>query len=247
MQTLKGRTCVFAGATGNIGRGAVRALAQGGMNVVMVTHNPANAADIIEELKDCPGQIVAVSNENGDGAVFSDIENKFGSVDVVINTTGGLNAAAPIETLSKEKLNDKLTHQVTDPFLMMQAALPFLRRSKVPRMILTATAGAQNGNLNENIIDSIARGGVLTMTKCLARALASEGITVNCIARSGVINDHAPHKETDFDVTSIADSIPVGHIGTADEFGALVAYIASKESAFVTGQIFNFSGGLQIG
>lgn len=177
----------------------------------------------------------------------TDIHERFGSVDVVINTTGFLNAAAPVENLTEKDLNKKLMHQVTAPFLMMQAALPYLRKSKAPRIILTATAGAQNGRLEENILDSISRGGVLTMTKCLARAVAADQITVNCIARSGVINDHEPHKATDFDVASVADAIPVGHIGTADEFGALVAYIASEEAAFITGQIFNFSGGLQIG
>lgn len=247
MLTLKGRTCVFAGATGNIGRGAVRALAQGGMNVVMVTHNPDSARDIIRELDNCPGQVTAMSNANGDGSVFSDVEKKYGTVDVVINTTGGLNAVVPVAALTEKEMNQKLSHQVTQPFLMMQSALPFLKKSKAPRIIFTSSAGAQNGNLDENMLDSVSRGAVLTMTKYLARALSGDGITVNCIARSGMINDHEPHKTTDFDVADIAGKIPLGHIGTAEEFGALVSYISSEESGFITGQIFNLSGGLQIG
>lgn len=246
MQTLENRTCVFAGATGNIGRGAVRALAEGGMNVVMVTHNPAGAAAIIEEMQNLPGRVVAMSNANGDGAVFGDVEKEFGSVDVVINTTGGLDAVADFEKVNPDHLDEKLSHQVTEPFKMVQAAMPFLKKSSAGRVILTATEGAVDGFTGENIIDSIARGGVLTMTRALARLLADQGITVNCIARSGMINDHEPQRATDYDVRSIEDQIPVGHAGTADEFGALVAYIASVESGFVTGQIFHLSGGLHI-
>lgn len=246
MLTLKNRTCVFAGATGNIGRGAVRALAEGGMNVVMVTHNPAGAADIIEELKDCPGRVTAMSNENGDGAVFGEVEKEFGSVDVVINTTGGLNAPAPLEDLSAEKLDDKLSHQVTEPFKMMAAAVPFLKKSRAGRIIFASTAGSIDGNTAENIVDSIARGGVLTMTKCLARELSKDGITVNCIARSGMINDHEPHKSDDYDVRTFEEAIPAGHAGTAGEFGALISYLASEEGGFMTGQVLNLSGGLVI-
>ncbi|MBQ6322929.1 MAG: SDR family oxidoreductase [Lachnospiraceae bacterium] len=246
MLTLKGRTCVFAGATGNIGRGAVKAMAQGGMHVVMVTHNPAGAADIIEELKDLPGKVTAMSNENGDGAVFGEVEKLFGSVDVVINTTGGLDAPLPLEELDVEKLKGKLSHQVAGPFAMMQQAIPYLKKSKSPRIIFCASAGAMSGRADENMIDSIARAGVLTMTRCFASALAKDGITVNCIARSGMINDHAPHKPSDFDVASVADQIPVGHVGTADEFGALTAYLASEEAGFLTGEIITLAGGLQL-
>lgn len=246
METLKGRTCVFAGATGNIGRGAVRALAEGGMNVVMVTHNPAGAAEIIREMKDLPGRVTAMSNEDGDGAVFGDVEREFGSVDVVINTTGGLDAVCDVESADADVLNEKLRHQVTEPFKMVQAAIPYLKKSTAARVILTATEGAADGFDGESIIDSISRGGVLSMTCALARQLAKDGITVNCIARSGMIDDHIPQRESDYRASSVSGRIPVGHLGDADEFGALAAYIASVEAGFVTGQIFHFSGGLHI-
>ena len=247
MPTVAGRTCVFAGATGQIGRGAVKALAEGGMNVVMVTHNPQSAQSIVEEFSSLPGRVVAMSNEGGDGSVFGEVEKEFGSVDVVINTIGGLDAPVPFEKIQPQVLSDKLEHQVVLPFVMMQAALPYLRKSRVPRMILAATAGAQDGFAGENLADSISRGAVLTATYALARELAKEGITVNCIARSGMVDDHPPRDEKDFSVQSIQGQIPLGRIGTAEDFGALGAYIASEESGFVTGQVFGLSGGLHIG
>ena len=247
MQTLGGRTCVFAGATGNIGRGAVRALAEIGMNVVMVTHNLTAAEEIRSALANCQGQVVAISNENGDASVFEQAERIFGSVDVVINSTGVLHKIETPEMITSGALDERLSHQITKPFLMMQAAIPYLEKSKHARMILVTSTGALDGFSGENMADSIARGGMITMTYCLARELAAKKITVNCVTRGGMINDHDPHNADDYDVASIAKEIPIGHIGTSDEFGAMLAYIASEEAAYVTGHIFNLSGGIHIG
>lgn len=246
MITLKNRTCVFEGATGNIGRGAVRAMARGGMNVVMLTHNPGPAQDLIDELKDAPGKVIAYSNALDPAQVYRDVTDMFGSVDVFISTTGGMEKAKPFEEITAEEMNEKLNHQITSAMKSIQYALPSLKKSVNPRVILCTSAGALDGYAGESILDSIARGSVITMTYCLARELAKDKITVNCIARGGVINDHAPGKPTDYDVNDIAGEIPVGHLGTSDEFGALVSYIASEEAAFVTGHVFNFTGGLCI-
>ena len=244
---LANRTCVFAGATGNIGRGAVRQMAEAGMNVVMVTHNPDTAKSLIEEMSGLPGTVTAMSNSNSDAAVFAAVAEKFGSVDVIINTTGGLDKAQSLESITAEDLDKKLHHQITSVFGFVQAALPYLRKSSAARIILCSTIGALDGFDGENLVDSIARGGVSSMTYGLARMLMADGITVNCIARSGMIDDHPAHRPNDYSVSQIADRLPMGRPGSSEEFGALVTYIASEESAYVTGQVYNFSGGLHIG
>lgn len=247
MLTLRNRTCVFAGASGQIGRGAVKALAEQGMNVIMITHNPAKAGEIVNEMKDFPGQVVAMSNEDSNEALFSRIYSVFGSVDAVVSSTGGLLSVVRPEDISDALLNEKLSHQVTEPYNMARAALPYLEKSAAPRIIFVANGGVLDGYAGENIADSIAGGGVVSMTYALARALAGRRITVNCIARSGMVNDHSPELAADFDVAGIARDIPVGHIGTSGEFGALVQYIVSEEAGFVTGHVFNLTGGLHIG
>ena len=247
MLTLAGRTCIFAGATGMIGRGAVKALAEGGMNVVMATHNPESAAEIIASLTGMPGTVIAAGTQEGQKDFYAEIEERFGSIDVVISNTGGFNAPRSVDEITAEDISKKLEHQVTGAWRMVQNALPYLRRSRAGRILLMSSAGAQDGFTGENIADSIARGGVISMTYALARALAPDGITVNCIAKSGVVNDHEPRKPEHYQVNSILERIPLGRIGTNDEFGAAVAYLASEEAAFVTGQVLNLSGGLHIG
>lgn len=247
MLTLEGRTCVFIGATGQVGRGAVRALCEAGMNVVMVTHNPDSAKAIMESLGDCKGKCIAMSNKDGDEAVLDDVAREFGSVDVIVNKSGGFDAPAPLEEISADKLAFKLNHQITSAFKLVQGALPYLEKSKAGRIILTASAGAQDGFAGENLVDSVSRGGVISMTYALANMLAEKKITVNCIAMSGVINDMPPREPWMFSSESIVGDIPVGRLGTADEYGALVAYLASEEAGFVTGQVMNLSGGLHMG
>lgn len=247
MFTLEGRTCVFAGATGHIGEGAVRAMCQAGMNVVMITHSPERAQGMIDSLGEYKHRCIALSNEKGDDALFGEIAERFGSVDVVINKTGGFSAPVAVEDINPEDLSKKLNHQIMGSFKMAQAALPFLKQSKAGRIIFMASAGAQDGFTGENMCDSIARAGVINMTYCMARQLAGTGITVNCVAASGIVNDHPPRGPEHFDSASIQHLIPVGRIGTNDEFGAAVAYLASEEAGFVTGQVINLSGGLHIG
>lgn len=230
-----------------IGRGAVKALVEAGMNVVMVSHSVKVGEEIAKSLKGTGGQCVALSNENGDSSVFGYVAERFGSIDVVICNSGKLEAVKPIEEITREELSQKVMHQVAGAFDVVQKAIPYLEKSSAGRVIFMASAGAQDGFQGENFCDSVARGAVISMTYCFARVLANRGITVNCIARSGIVNDNAPHDPSNYDTESVRDLIPVGYIGTNDEFGAAVAYLASEEAGFLTGQVLNLSGGLHIG
>lgn len=247
MLTLQGRTCVFAGATGMVGRGAVRALAEAGMNVVMVTHNPESANELIAELAGMPGRCVAMSNAQEESLIFQKVEEMFGSVDAIISNTGSFDAPKPFEAVTEDEMTRKVSFHVGQAMSMVRNALPFLERSAAPRVLLMSSAGAMNGFPGENICDSVARGAVAALTRCLAREFSARGITVNCIAKSAMVNDHAPHGPEDLDTALMDSAVPVGRIGTSQEFGAAVAYLVSEEAGFVTGQILNLSGGLHMG
>ena len=247
MVTLQGRTCVFAGATGMVGRGAVQALVEAGMNVVMVTHNPDSAKEVVAAMEGKPGRCLAMSNDQDDSLIYQKVEELFGSVDVIISNTGSFNAPKPFEEITEEEMIRKVSFHVAGPMTMVKKALPFLERSKAPRVLLMASAGAQDGFSGENICDSVARAAVINLTYCLARELADRGITVNCIAKSAMVNDHPPHGPQDLDTAALESRVPLRRIGTNAEFGAAVSFLASEEAGFITGQVLNLSGGLHIG
>ena len=239
------RTCYFAGATGNIGRGAVKAMAEKGINVVMATHDPDSAADVISMCRDLPGQVCAISNKLSYDEMSAYITDKFGSLDILISKTGGMDPLIPLEDITEDMLSAKFRHQVIAPFEMIQAFLPCLRRSASGRIILHSSLGAVNGYAGESIPDSIGRSGTITLTKVLARQLLKDHITVNCIAYSGMINDHEP-KPGGYDTRMYTGDIPLSRLADSSEYGALVSYLASEESGFMTGQILELTGGMHI-
>ena len=245
MNTPNNRTCYYAGATGMIGRGAVKALADSGMNVVMATHDPAGAEEVIELTKDCPGRVIALSNKLTYTETAEYILQEFGSLDVVISKTGGMDPLIPLEKVTEDQLAAKFRHQVIGPFTMVQAFLPYLCKSENARIILHSSLGAISGYPNESIPDSIGRSGVIGLTKVLAQQLLKDHITVNCIAFSGMINDHEP-REGGYDTRLHVRDIPLSRLAESGEYGALVRYLASEESGFMTGQILELTGGMHI-
>jgi len=247
MLTLEGRTAVMPGATGHQGAGAVRILAASGMNVLMPTHNPDNAAALIASLpEEQRARVLAISNEAGDEAAFDFAVEKFGSVDVLIPNQGGPVHPMALEAVTAELIEKVFRHQVIGSFEFVRAGLPYLRKSRAGRVILMSTPGARNGLVEEGIADNIGRAGLLSMTASLSRALIAQGITVNCIVKSGLEDDHPPRDPSDPGAKGMVGRIPAGRNGTPDEFGAAVAWLASEEAGYVTGQIVNLSGGQYI-
>ena len=257
MQTLKNRTCVFAGASGGDGVDAVKALCAGGMNVVMMTHQPAQAQRLLDELAamNLPGKCIAVQDGNAqdppipDEQVFAQVYEQFGSIDVVISNTGGDGFEDSIDTVSKENLLHDMEHLVGGAYGMLKCALPYLRKSAAPRVIfMTTVEGARGGKL-ESFTNAVAKGAVLSLMKNCAARLAPECINVNCIQKGAVERlAPPPHPGAPVfkDMTQLLPYIPQGRMGTPKDLAEAICYLASEESAYVTGSVIDLSGGLSL-
>lgn len=243
MLTLRGRTCVIAGGSGQIGRSAVKELVRSGMNVVMLTHMTADAEALAGELAGEEGKCTYIAGRK-ETEVFADIYTEYGSVDVLIVNTGEFLKKRSLEEYPKEEFDRSMNRQ-WHILEMINAALPYLRRSSAGRIILTTSASACMGFNHESLMDAMSRGAERSLVLYLAKELAGERITVNAIEKSGMLNDHEP-KEDGYDAESIIPYIPLGRNGESSEFAAAAAYLASEEAGFVTGQILHVSGGLAL-
>lgn len=252
MQTLLGRVCVFSGATAGDGVAVVRALCKAGMTVIMMTHNVDRAQDLIREIKEAgyPGKCDAMAGGRGCPAeenpeIYREIERKYGSVDVIISNTGGFGKAASIEDTTDEDFNFELNHLVGGSFRTMRAAIPFLRRSKAPRIILMTTVEGVNGGVHQSFANSVAKGGVRALAVNAAARLAADGITVNCIAKGGIprVDGLRPG---DADPLDFLPRTPMGRIGTPEDLGEVICFLASEESGFITGQTIALDGGYSL-
>ncbi|NTV91158.1 MAG: SDR family oxidoreductase [Clostridiales bacterium] len=243
MLTLEGRIAIITGGTGFQGEGIVEALAKSGMTVVMITHNMERATKMIEALGEYGKYCLALSNEKGDDAVVEDVYERFGSVDVIITNHGMPEIKKPIAETTPEELTHKFEHQIIGSYKIIKRALPYLEKSKAGRIILVTNGGARSAVPGEGLGGNIVEGGIIYMAGSMARELAPKGITVNCIVKSGLLNDQPVKNPDGFDVNKYVDRIPMGRTGTAGEFGAAAAWLASEESGFVTGQVVRLDGG----
>lgn len=257
MQTLAGRVCVFAGASGGDGVAAVKALCAGGMTVVMMTHMPAQAQGVIDEIGRLgyPGRCVAVQDGDArnppvsDEEVFAKIAKEYGTIDVVISNTGGDGFEDSIDTVSKEDLLRDVNHLLGGSYGMLKCALPYLRQSKAPRVIfMTTVEGVRGGNM-ESFVNAVAKSAVLGLTKNCAARLAAEGITVNCIEKGGILR--LPHKgpdngKRDKNVADLLPRIPVKRLGSPEDLAAAICFLASEETSYITGAVLGVNGGLSL-
>lgn len=253
MQTLTGRTCIFSGASGGDGVAAVKALCAGGMNVVMMTHRLKEAEELAEEINasGVPGFCMCVTGEGKEAAesreeVLKNINERFGSIDVVISNIGADGYGIELQEVTRELLMKSMDHLVGGGFEMMKNALPYLKQSRAPRVIFMTTVEGRYGGTHESYINAIAKGGVLSMALNSAARLGRYGITVNCISkgavkREGYIRPDAPKPE------ELLSRIPVGRIGTPEDLAQAVCYLASEETGYITGQVLNVCGGLCMG
>jgi NAD(P)-dependent dehydrogenase (short-subunit alcohol dehydrogenase family) len=245
MLTLKNRVVFFLGGSGNVGRGAVRAFCEGGMKVVMGTHMLEDAEEVTNAMCKEFGEkaCLYISNKMSVQEMVEKVIRDYGSLDVLISNTGGFSTDYELVDLTVDIIKEKLTHDA-GLLLTIREALPYLEKSKAGRIILTTGAGACNGYTGESVLDAMGRASAVGLTYYLARKFAKKGITVNCIEKSAMLNDH---DGKEFDTNTEIPLIPMGRLGSNVEFGAAAAYFASEEAAFVTGQILHVSGGVAIG
>lgn len=239
------RTCLFEGAVGTLGAAAVKRLSSEGINVVMLTHQPEQAAQLSRQCSGGPGRVVAVDNREPFAGTLQKIDDRFGSIDVFLSKTGERARPQRLADITAGQLDEQFHRYVSEVFARIAALVPYLRKSVCPRIILTAGEGASCGFPGDNAAQAIAQGGVLSMNAVLARQLLKYGITVNCIAASGLDKDH-PDSRSEADAEAVLDLVPMKRKGTPGEFAALVSYLASEQSGYMTGQILHLSGGINI-
>lgn len=253
MQTLSGRTCVIAGGSAGDGIDTVKELCRAGMNVVMATHQAEKAKALVEEINGLgfAGKCEAIGEtERGpaeeDAETYRYIAETYGSVDVIISNTGDTGSAKAIEDLSAEALMKEVEHLVAGAFKMARAALPFLRESKAPRIILMSSVEGIYGGRRGSFANAVAKGAVHALALNMAARLAVENITVNCIAK-GAIPRAEGIRPGNTDPETFMPYIPMGRLGTPQDLAQTVCYLASEEAGYVTGQTICVSGGLEFG
>jgi acetoacetyl-CoA reductase len=130
-------------------------------------------------------------------------------------------------------------------FLTSKAALPDMMENGWGRIIGITSISGQRGGYSGDVDYSAAKAGIMGFTRCLARLVATDGITVNAVAPGYFATEHTKIVPSAH-LQKLIDNVPIRRMGTLDECGAVVAFLASDAASYITGEVMSVNGGAQI-
>ncbi len=249
MFSLKGKVAFITGSARGIGYSCAEKLAECGAAVVIADVNETQAAASAETLRSEGYRALSVSanvgdNESIQGAISKAVD-QFGCLDILVNCAGILSAAT-IETMQRDDWNRVQDINLGGTFFSAQAALPYLKQSQAGRIINISSISGRNGGFEGAMSYAASKGGIIAVTRGMARRLARTGITVNAVC-PGPIETEILKGYTPEAVERQKSQILLGRLGRPEEVAAAVCYLASEEAAFVTGIALDVNGGAFIG
>ncbi len=248
MQKLKGKVAVVTGGSRDIGRAIAVRLAREGANVVVnYLHSEAGARETVAEIEALGQQAIAV---RADVSKMKDINKlkeetvaAFGDqVDILVNNAGGLFARKTLPELDEDFYDLVINVNFKSTVFVSQAFEPLMRAGGA--MINLSSQAARDGGGGGSSLYSASKGAVTTFTRAMAKELGPKGIRVNAVC-PGLIGTKFHDDFTKDEVrAAVAAKTPLGKEGAAREVADLVAYLASEESSFITGNNIDINGGL---
>ena len=243
MFDLSGMTALVTGASGGLGSSIAKALSAQGARLALSGSNVDKLNAFAAELG---GNHVALPCNLSDGAavdalVPQAVEALGGKLDILVN-----NAGITRDNLTMRMKDDEFASVIQvnleAAFRLMRAAAKPMMKARFGRIISVTSVVGVTGNPGQaNYVAS--KAGLIGMSKAIAQEVASRGITVNCIA-PGFMTSAMTDALNEQQKAGILSRIPTGAMGTGDDIGAGVVYLASREAGYVTGQTLHVNGGM---
>ncbi len=242
------RVAVVTGGASGIGEATCHELGRRGLKVAVLDLNEQAAQRVTAELRADGVTSVGVGADVTDRAAveqaFAKVRSELGPVTVLV-TSAGLFGFSAFTEITAEAWARVVDVNLTGTFHCCQVALPDMVAAKWGRIVTISSSSAQRGSPFAAHY-AAAKGGVMTLTKSLAREYATQGITVNTIPPSGIETPMQHQGQAAGYLGSneqIAANIPVGYLGTGDDIAAAVGFLSSEEARFITGQVLGVNGG----
>lgn len=246
MFDLTGMTALVTGASGGIGSAIAHALAKQGARLALSGSNAAKLRAFREELNDTYGHdhveiTCDLSNTEQVEHLVPATVDTLGKIDILVNNAGITRDNLAMR-MKDEEWDAVIRVNLEAAFRLMRAAAKPMMKARFGRIVsITSVVGATGNPGQANY--AAAKAGLVGMSKSLGQELASRGITVNCVAPGFIrtaMTDVLPDAQKD----ALNARIPMGRMGEGEDIGAAVAYLASKEAGYVTGQTLHVNGGM---
>jgi NAD(P)-dependent dehydrogenase (short-subunit alcohol dehydrogenase family) len=253
MGRLDGKVAVITGAASGMGRATAARFAGEGANVVIADLNAEGGESAVRECKENGGnavfQLTDVTSEAAIKAAIARAVKEYGKLDIMFNNAGLLGAMGTIEEVSAEGWDRTFANLLRAVFVGIKYSIPEMRKAGGGSIISTASVAGLRGGAAPAPY-SVAKAGVIHLTKCAAIELGAEHIRVNCICPGG-INTPLVHKlmSGSQEITKeVFDNIqPIPRVGTGEDIAGMALYLASDDSQWVTGTAMVVDGGMAAG
>jgi 3-oxoacyl-[acyl-carrier protein] reductase len=248
---LSNKIAIVMAASKGLGKAIATTLAHEGATVIISSRSQEQLDATAEEIKkETRRSVTAIAADVSDPAaiesLIKQVADKFGAIDILINNTGG----PPFDKF--ENFDDAAWKKAFDDILLAFArnsrlALPYLKKSGNGR-IINIISGSVKAVLENSVLSTAMRMGIVGMAKLMADEFGPYNITVNNVAPGLILTDRIKHtipQGTDPDqaIKEKTKNIPLGRIGRPDEFAAAVAFLASEQASYISGVTLQVDGG----
>ena len=252
MFDLTGKVALVTGSSQGICAAMARCLAEAGADVAVnytSEHSLEKAEKVAEYIRGKGRRAIIiradVSKEEDVIRMIETVDKEFGRLDILCNNAG-VNSNRNIYDMTLEDWQRVQNTNITGAFLCSKYAIPVMKRNHYGRIIMTSSVTAQQGALFGQVHYASTKGAQQSFAKTLARTVALDGITVNCVAPGThmtetlheILVNSDPHR-----LDAAIERTPMGKIGTCEDVAYAVVYLASEEAGYVTGACIDVNGG----
>jgi len=243
--TLENQIALVTGASRGIGAAIARTLGQQGAIVIGTATSPSGADKITAALKEAGVKGMGIALDVNDAeqilAVLKEIMDQYGAVSILVNNAG-ITKDMLMMRMSDDDWDTVISTNLSSIYRMSKAALRPMMKARTGRIISISSVVGHMGNAGQANY-AAAKAGMTGFSKSLASEVGSRGITVNCVAPGFIETDMTAELPEDIK-TQMLSRVPLGRLGNVNEIAATVAFLASPNAAYISGETIHVNGGM---
>jgi len=248
MGKLLDKVALVTGSSRGIGAAIARRFAQEGAKIVVHGRDVAAMTAIQSEIEQAGGQAIHAAADITSfaeiDALRQQVEKQLGPIDILVANAGAsLTKPGPIEQISEEGWRASVEANLTGTFLTIKSVLPGMKERKAGNIITISSAAGRRAHPMSPVPYAAAKAGIQLLTQDLAAQAGPYGIRANCIAPETILTERNQQQIPDEQKRALIDSHPIKHLGTPEDVAEAALFLASDDSAWITGIILDVAGG----
>ena len=245
---FKGQVILVTGGSRGIGRATAAAFGRAGAQVAITYRTQkADAVAVVQAIVDGGGEGLAlqadITESAAPAAIVDAVVKRWGRLDVLVNNAG-ITRDTLVMRMSEADWDDVITTNLRGPFLTSKAALRPMLKQRYGRIVNVSSLAGVAGNAGQANY-SAAKAGLIGFTRALAKEVGSRNITVNAVAPGFITTDLTRELPAEL-LERARQAAAIQRLGTPEDVAPAIVFLASKEAAYITGQVLGIDGGLPI-